>query len=301
MNKFIRSNFGLMLLFSAFLGLLIPDPGKYAPLIILVLLFTIIFSSFFQFDLRWGTNRNNLLKAIAFVLIRYILLPVIIYYLLSPFSDFLAFSFYFLALIPAGTSSPVIGHMVGGNFNLSILILVVSNFLITITIPLMAPLLSKSFLTIDAWSLFRTLLLTIVLPFFVHLPFRKSARFFSFTKNYLPVVVVICLNLIFCIIVSRNKPILLSQLDHSLPYLMATFLFLAFLYLAGWLIFYNRSFPEIISGSVASGLNNIGLAISLSTLYLSSQITILFIYGEFAWVLSLIALKRIIPIIIRKS
>jgi predicted Na+-dependent transporter len=240
------------------------------------------------------------LKAIAFVILRYIVLPVIIYYLINLFSPFLAFSFYFLALIPAGTSSPVIGQMLGGNFNLSVLILVTSNFLITITIPLMAPLFSQSILSIDAGGLFRTLLLTIVLPFFIHLPFRKSRRFVVFTVQYLPVVVVICLGLIFCIIIARNKPVLLNKLENAIPYLAMAFFFLIFLYMAGWLIFKRLAVPEQISAAFASGLNNIGLAVSLSTLYLSSQITVLFIYGEFAWVLALIVLKRIIPIIVRK-
>jgi predicted Na+-dependent transporter len=300
MIRLIRSNFGIILLISAFLGLLIPNPGRIAPGIILVLLFIIIFSSFFQFDIRWETYRKDILKAIAFVFLRYVFLPVIIYYIINPFSSFLAFSFYFLALIPAGTSSPVIGQMLGGNFNLSILILVTSNFLITITIPLMAPLVSRNILSIDAWGLFRTLFFTIVLPFFIHLPFRKSRRFVVFTIQNLPVIVIICLGLIFCIIIARNKLVVLNELENAIPYLTMALFFLIFLGLSGWLIFKRFSVPEQISASVASGLNNIGLAVSLSTLYLSSQITVLFIYGEFAWVLALIVLKRIIPIIARK-
>ena len=93
---------------------------------------------------------------------------------------------------------------------------------------------------------------------------------------------------------------LLNKLDIALPYLAIAFLFLSFLYLTGWFIFKGLRVQEKISGSVASGLNNIGLAVSLSTLYLSTQVTILYIYGEFAWVLALIAVKRIIPLIARK-
>jgi predicted Na+-dependent transporter len=300
MIKLVRSNFGLILLISALIGLIIPNPGKYAPTSILILLFIIIFSSFFQFEMKWETNRKELLKSLIFVILRYVILPLIIFYILNPFSSFLAFSLYFLALIPAGTSSPVVGHMLGGNYNLSILILVISNFLITITIPLMAPMLSNSSFSIDSWSLFRTLIFTIVLPFFVHLPLRKSIRFVNFTKKYLSIVVVICLAVIFSIIIARNKTVLLNKLEIALPYLSIAFFFLSFLYLSGWLFFRSLKIPDQISGSIASGLNNIGLAVSLSTLYLSTQVTILYIYGEFAWVLALIAMKKIIPLIARK-
>jgi len=300
MNKLIRANFGVILLISASLGLVIPDPGKYAAFAILFLLFLIIFSSFFQFDLSWKANRSELLKAAVFVSLRYILLPILIFFMLNPFSTFFAFAFFFLALFPAGTSSPVIGQMLGGNYNLTILILVLSNFLITLTIPLLTPLFSKSILSIDAWGLFRTLLFTIVLPFFVHLPFRRSAIFVNLSKNYLTSLVVVCLGIIFYIIVARNKSVLLSHLEIAIPYLLGSVIFLILLYLAGALIFYRFSRPVIISGLIASGLNNIGLAVSLSTLYLNSSVTVLFIYGEFAWVIALILVKRIVPIVFRK-
>lgn len=293
MKRFITANFSIILLLSSLLGMFLPSPGGITPILMLALLFVIVFSSFFQLDFNRQAFRENFTKAVVYSVIRFVVLPVAVYYMVLPFGNFYAFALFFLALMPGGTSSPALCALMGGNFNLSLFILVVSNVIIVATVPLLAPVYARSVLEINALSLFKTLVITIFLPFFVHLPLRRYPQVSGWMKSNMSLIVIICLSLMLMLAISRNRNLLLGNPGIALIYFGISIVFFLFLYAAGWLIGFIGKTGDHVAGSVSSGSNNIGLAISLSLLYLSPQITLLFIFGEFAWVFGLMGAKRI--------
>ncbi len=293
MKRLFTDHFSIVLLLSSVLGLFLPSPGNITPILMLGLLFIIVFSSFFQMVFNRQAFRENFSKALIYSILRFVLLPIAIYYLLLPFGNFYAFALFFLALMPGGTSSPALCALMGGNFNLSLFILVVSNVIIVATVPLLAPVYARSVLDIDALSLFKTLVITIFLPFFVHLPLRRFVKASNWMKSNLSFIVIICLSLMLMLAISRNRDLLLGNPGMAAVYFAISLVFFLFLYLAGWLIGFIGKTGDHVAGSVSSGSNNIGLAISLSLLYFSPQITLLYIFGEFAWVFGLMGAKRI--------
>ncbi len=293
MKRLFTDHFSIVLLLSSVLGLFLPSPGNITPILMLGLLFVIVFSSFFQMNFDRQAFRENFSKALAYRILRFVLLPVAIYYMVLPFGNFYAFALFFLALMPGGTSSPALCALMGGNFNLSLFILVISNVIIVATVPLLAPVYARSVLEIDALSLFKTLVITIFLPFFVHLPIRRSAKASLWMKSNMSFIVIICLSLMLMLAISRNRDLLLDNPGIAAIYFAISLVFFLFLYLAGWLIGFIGKTGDHVAGSVSSGSNNIGLAISLSLLYLSPKITLLYIFGEFAWVFGLMGAKRI--------
>jgi predicted Na+-dependent transporter len=290
-TTFINKYFSYLILGGSITGLLIPDPGKYTPFIILSLLFVIIFSSYFLFNLKWSIIRAELPRSLIFVALRYVILPVIIYLGLMSFSRFYAFGFAFLALMPAGVSSPAIGQMLGGNYNLSVMNLVVSNLVVIITVPLLTPLMGEGVADIHAADFFRTLFLTIILPFFLHLPLRRSRRLSDFIVRNLRLMVISCLSLVFMFVIAHTKAFLFSNTSKILPFLGYSLLFFALLYISGWYVPGIHAKEDKTSTSVSSGLNNVGIGVSLATLYISPMITVLFIMAEFAWSIALIPVK----------
>ena len=292
MNRLLNGYFGVLLLVSALLGLVIPMPRLAGPLPILMLLFLMIFASFFQLELHPAGSLKSSALALLFSITRFLLLPLLVYYCILPFSKSLAFAFFFLALMPPGNSSPAIGRLLGGNFTFSIILLVLSNALVIFSVSLLSPLFARQVLVIDAAGLFRTLLLTIILPFLLHLPLRRISRFSHWMKGQVSVIVLLSLSVLLFLVVARNSNAVLHSLSRAPVLFFLALLFFLMQYAAGWSFLSGRGRELRISGSIGSGLTNIGLAVSLSTLYLSPDITLLFIYGEFAWVVALILWRR---------
>ena len=112
-------------------------------------------------------------------------------------------------------------------------------------------------------------------------------------RTNLPFITLVSLSLIFIFAIARNKTAILGNLPQLLEFLVVSIGFYGTLYLAGWLLFFRQSRENKITYAVSSGMNNIGLAVSLAALYLPSQICVFLIVSEFAWVGILVPVKYV--------
>jgi predicted Na+-dependent transporter len=291
-NRVSSKYFSVILLLSCLLGFAVPDVGKETSVIILVFLFVVIFCSFFQLDFRKEAFVHNSKKAILYTALRYLAFPLACYYVAAPFSSFYAFTLFFLALMPAAVSSPAFANMFGANMNLSLIILVVSSFLVILTIPFLTPYYLHKESGIRIFDLFKTLMLTVFLPFVLHIPLRKSFQIDKWMRTNLPSITLVSLSLIFIFAISRNKSAILGNLPQLVQFLLVSVVFYTLLYTAGWFVFAKQGRANQISYAVSSGMNNIGLAVSLAALYLPAKVCIFLIVAEFAWVAVLVPVKQ---------
>jgi predicted Na+-dependent transporter len=291
LNRFASAYFSLILLASCVIAFFIPAPGTSIAWVILLALFTIIFATFFRFDLDLAMMKPDIRKAGSYVFLRFLLLPLTGYLLLFFVSPFYAFAAFFLLLMPAAVSSPAFTSLFGAGINLSMLILILSSFFSILTISFLTPLFYQGTTHIGIGRFLFTLLVSILLPFLLHLPMRRYQTFSQGMINNIPVITVIALSCIFVLAISGNRQAILDHPSRILVYLVVSVVLYTAMYGIGWLFGAGSGLEQKITCSVSSGMNNIGLAVSLATLYLPGDICIFLITAEFAWVGILLPLR----------
>jgi predicted Na+-dependent transporter len=294
MKKIVDKYFAGILFLASLVGLIVPEPGQGVSYLILGLLFLIIFTSFFQFELKPGTLQENLAFSIFFSIIRFVAMPIAVFYLIGKFSDFWAFALAFLLFLPPGVSSPAIVSMLKGNFQLAISILFLGNILALFSIPLLIPGWYGLEGNVSASKLVFTLVFTILLPFFLHWPLRKKPKIQLLAKKSLPLVTVFCLSTIIILGVSKNRQYLLQDPVQVIYYFLLALGIYSLIFAMGWLFLPGRGRAEKAAAGLESGMNNIGLGVSLSIIYFAPPYTLFYLASQFAWIFLLMPLKFIV-------
>ncbi len=293
-RAFVNKYFSFILLIAGAVGLFIPDPGDIASYLILIMLFTIIFASSFQLDLKKEVFIYQSRNAIIFTVLRFIIVPVIFFLVLRFVSEFYAFVLFFLLILPAAVASPPVTVMYARHINLSLMIMAFSSIAATITIPVFVPLVSEGVTTINPLNLFQTVFITIVLPFFVHLLFRKKQNIKKWMTLNLSYVTVICISMILMLAISKNKHIVFQQPDMVGGFIVIALIFYLGLFVMGWHMMPTKDFNNKATFTISSGMNNIGLGISLAILYLPPIVAVFCIMAQFAWIISLIPVRFVL-------
>lgn len=272
-------------------AMLIPEPDPGSAKWLLVLLAVIIFSSFFRVSLSDGKFATLMPQATMYVILRFLFLPLAVFLLVLPFSSFYAFCLSFLFLMPAAVASPTYVSLFGISVNMPALILVFSSFFSIITIPFFTPLFFYGQVHISSWPLLKAVLLTILLPFLLHLPIRKFPKISNIISEYLSLITSICLVIMLLIAISLNRKLILADpTGIFIDFILGTFAYVL-MFLSGWFMGFKKGIAHQISNSVSSGMNNIGLGISLSILYLKPEVSVFLIMAEFVWVFILLPVR----------
>jgi predicted Na+-dependent transporter len=291
LNAFINRFFGLILLLAAVTGLFIPAIGADTATLIIISLAVIIFASFFKVGLNRSLFMDDLVPASKYFMMRFVILPVAAYYLIDIFSPFYATSFLLILLLPAAVSSPAFTAMFNGKVSLSLKILVFSSFLSILTIPVFCSLLLSKEVSIDSRHLFYTMIYTIVLPFIVHLPFRRIKGIKRIIILNSPIITALGLIIVFIAATSRNRSVILENPVKVLLYTLVSILGYLVLYLLGYYLLCRADKPRRISYSVSSGANNIGLGVTLTTLFFPGEVNVFFIIAQLSWIFMLIPMR----------
>lgn len=285
-GQLITANFAVTLLIACALGFVIPDVGSVMPHVIVGILALIVFSSFFRLSLDFRVLGGHIRQALLFFVLRFLALPLAVFLVLNCFESEYAGYFLLLLLLPTGVSAPAISTLFRSDIELALTIVTVSHALVVATIPV-AFVFWGGEAGVEPVMLFRTLVLTVLVPFVLHLPFRRSLKIKSFIASRVSLIAVLGLSAIFMLVVAHNRAFLLRRgfvLVGDLGLLLAVY---AVLYFTGWLLSRRAGHARGVSYSFCSGLNNIGLGLSLASLYFPSDWVSFFLVGEFAWILVL--------------
>jgi predicted Na+-dependent transporter len=293
MLPFISRYFGLLLLVSCIIGMLVPSFGDITPRLVMFALAFIIFCSFFRIDLSAGAIMADFALSLKFYLSRFVILPVAIFFAVKWFSEFYALIMLLLFLLPAAVSSPSFTILFGGKPDLSLKILIYSSFLSVLAIPVMMGILPGSLVKVNAVDLLMTLVYTIVLPFLLHLPLRRAIAVRNAISRYNALFTLLGLSLIFIAATARNRPAILGNPSLVALYALEAMGLYFILYLVGYIIMKRQSRAERITMSISSGANNIGLGVTITALFFPGNMNIFFIVAQLAWVVALIPLRKI--------
>jgi len=291
LNIFINRFFGLILLLAALSGLFVPTINADISTIIILSLAVIIFASFFKVELSRSLITDDLLPASKYLLVRFVVLPVVAYYLIGLISPFYAVTFLLILLLPAAVSSPAFTVMFNGHVSLSLKILVFSSFLSILTLPLLCSLLLSREVGIDSRNLFYTMVYTIVIPFLVHLPLRRISNVKKALINNSPLITALGLIIVFIAATSKNRAVILDHPMKVLWYTLISVISYLALYLFGYYVLSGQDKSRRISYSVSSGANNIGLGVTITTLFFPGEVNVFFIIAQISWIFMLIPMR----------
>jgi predicted Na+-dependent transporter len=298
---FIQRYFGILLLLSCLIGLLVPSVGKSTPHIVMFSLAFIIFCSFFQINFSVESLFTDFAVSLKFWVLRYVVLPALVYFFFKWVSGFYAPVLLLSFLLPAAVSSPSFTVIFGGKPDLSLKILVYSSFLSVITIPYLMTLLLGSSIELETGKMLLTLVYSIVVPFFLHLPLRQIKIITDISHRYNALFTLIGLSTIFIVVTARNRPAILGNPELVGWYAIISLAVYSGMYLAGYFLFPSQPASIRKTFSISSGANNIGLGVTITALFFPGDMNIFFIVSQLAWVVMLIPLRKILKEPLAKS
>lgn len=291
--SFIQRYFGLLLLLSCLIGMIVPSVGDHTSLIVILSLAFIIFCSFFQINFTTPALTSDFNISAKFWLVRYVCIPVIVFFAFKWISDFYALVLLLSFLLPAAVSSPAFTAIFGGKPDLSLKILVYSSFLAVLTIPFLMTLLLGTSIKIKTGEMMLTLVYTIVLPFLLHFPLRKINAVKEAIGRYNALFTLIGLSIIFILVTARNKPAIIGNPELVGLFAVEALALYTIMYLAGYYLFPSQHIQIRKTFSISSGANNIGLGVTITALFFPGEMNIFFIVSQLAWVVMLIPLRRL--------
>lgn len=292
MNGFAKKYFNLILVLATIAGLILPPPGKLSGPLILAVLFIIIFASSFKVDFSPAFFRSQSQKIILFYILRFLMLPIVLFVAIYPFSPFYAANVFLLAALPGGVTAPAFTNVFKGNITLALALLILSSVLAPFILPFISDWVMGEALQVNKFQLFLTLLITVILPYVCHLPLRKKQGINRWVQNHDSFISIIGISLIFALAIAEYRPVLLEQPNLILPSFIVSAIAFALLYLFGWFLFFRSSKGDRMALLFNSGANNVALGVVISFLYFPVETGVFFVVCEIVWVLMLIPVRR---------
>jgi BASS family bile acid:Na+ symporter len=292
MMKQINRFFSVILLGACLTGMFIPSFGESTAIVVIVSLALIIFSSFFQINLSFQSLMTDFKISLQFIIIRFVLLPVVLFLIIDQFDSLSALIVLLILLLPAGVSSPAFTVLFGGKADMSLKILLFTSFISIITIPFILRLLLGAEAEVPVGNLLLTLLWTIVIPFLVHLPLRKFKSVRNVMLEYNSLFTLVCLCVLGITVTAKNKSTILENPGLIGIYAVVSFLMYAVMYILGYMFIPKGDHGIRKTLAVSSGANNIGLGVTITTLFFAGKMNVYFIISQILWVLVLIPVRH---------
>lgn len=285
-RHFVESHFGLLMVIGLLLGLLSPLPGMlpdYVPPLILAVMMGFSYSKISMAEMKTIKIR----EISGFYVLRFLIVPFFGFLFFQAVAPDYAYAVLLLLLVPMAVSGAALSGLLGGNATLALTGTVVTSAIAPFLIPLAFEFAGFE-IKLDTWGMFVTLSAIVFAPAVIYfggirnfekpkLWVRENASFFS----------VVLFAVFITIVVSRLRDELLADPAALIvPFLIMGAVYLA-MFALGWLVFLKSDRPTRIAYTAFSGINNIGLGVSLAIMYFPVQEKLYIILCEFLWALFL--------------
>jgi predicted Na+-dependent transporter len=282
-----------MLFIGVAAGLFVPYLDllpKYTPIILVAGVMFFACSKVTSSQMQ-GANYTQLA---IFYILRFILLPALLYYAMLLLSPQYALGALLVALMPIGASAPAISNMTGGNTTLTLFATVFTNVFAPVIVPLIVVLCSGEKLQIDSLGLFLALASCIFCPaalYFVSYKIRPKIK--PYVMRHSQFCVTILLSLMVASVVALRREYFFDNITQSLIAFTLACLLYVVLFGFGFILALRQ--PDMLRRTymVCSGSNNIALSAAIAVLYFSSHTVIFTVVGEIAWVVAVSAYKKL--------
>lgn len=230
-------------------------------------------------------------KIVILFVSRYLILPVLLYFIGLQISPDFGLALLLLTLLPAGVSSPGFASLFKANVALTIAIVLFSSLLAPFYIPLMIKKIAHLSIEISALNMLVLIASIVVAPILFSLPFRRSKRFSTFMVENNSGLLLPLVWFTIVVPISRIRGKFFADVTF---YLEATFGFI-FLYII--FIFFGILIAKILknvcvkSNIISSSIHNITLGVVIALIYFSESVSTLVITANISLLLMVTFLK----------
>ncbi len=278
----IENNFALCLVFFAALGLFLPSFGDYSDKLVIIFVAGLVYFSGPSIKIKEMLD-VDIFQIGTFTLLRYAILPIIFFYIAQLIVPDYAVGILLLTLMPAAMAVASLCAISSSKVALGLSITLISSLLTPLFVPAVFSFLGH-YVEVNTISLFVSLLLVVIVPLFLY--FGPTVRF-NVTKNWVTenakMMSIILMALILYVVVSSYRTEFLENIDMLLKGTFIMFVVFFLCYLFGYVFGFFVPKEQRSTYIIASGTMNNGLAIGVSFLYFSAEITFFIMISEIVW------------------
>lgn len=291
MKLFIENNFNIILLMSVVIGLVLPGLEHFPKSTAMILISSAIFFSCSRVSIDELKN-VNIKSAIVFYVIRFLLLPIPIYYTALYFVPEYALGVLLIALVPVGASAAAVAVVSRANASLSLSATVITNALAPFVMPALIYMLGGSGMEINVIDLLITLSFAIFLPSFLYFGIvRRVEKLKSFVRRESQLFSILCIGAMMAAVTALEKDYILNNIGQVGYISLIGCILFAALYGIAWIFSLRMNVSDRKTYMICSGVNNTGVGAGLALLYFSPATILFVIVAEVPWALGLMAFK----------
>ncbi len=283
MRNLIESNFGLVLLISCVVGLAVPALAAVPDASAFVSLAILTYASCFKLkdggfsEIRWG-------NITLFYVVRFIILPIILFVItLKIFPEYAA-AIFLLALLPTAVSSPAFANMFGGRVPPAFAIVILSTILAPFLIPLQCSLvLADASVTPTTLPLFKTLAFCIFVPMLLYFMTHNFRKFGKVMYDNVKLISIILVAFVIALVIAKQREFILGNtVGIIIPILLTLVCYIIF-FACGWMFAKGKDRQTRISFATCSTFNNVALGVSIALLHFPQKVVLFVAVSEMAW------------------
>ncbi len=289
---FVENNFNLVLSLSVVIGLLTPALGHLPESSAIILISLAIFFSCSRVTVD-ELRHIDFKAALSFYVVRFVIVPIPIYYAALYLLPDYALGILLLAMAPVAASATAYAMVIKANPSLSLSATVITNALVPLSLPFVFYILGLGDdIHIDIFELFFTLSIAIFIPalsYFLLVRRIKPAKLYmrSNAKFYSTIFVAGMM----AIVTSMQRDFILGNpLYVLLLGGIGCALFFLF-FVIGFVFSRGMNFVDRKTYMSCSGINNTGLVVGLAFLYFSQETALFIVIAEIPWTMALIGMK----------
>lgn len=296
LHVFIEKYFWIFFLTGILSGIAFPVHNDFFMSLLKPLIMIMLFLVFLKTDIMLVIRKMQNYKLMGIIVfLNMILIPLLLFLIINPFSHNLAIGILLLTSMPAAVASPALTDIVKGNIALSMGIVITTSIVAPLTVPILFWFIQLNDLSVNQWWLFKDLALLIFIPMVTSQAIKKYAPKIVEKKGHLftPVNIIILTLMVYTVMGSQREVIL----NDSINILWQTgFLYLIFLllHILGYFMGIAEDDKGRIATTIGSAYRNNGMAIVLAALYFEPSIVVLMVLTELPWNTLIIPFKKFI-------
>lgn len=284
MKRFIETHFSFVLVLACVAGLIVPGmpdlPNSSAVMALAVLMFV----SCYRLrdakisDLKWR-------DVATFYLLRYMMLPLILWWVASQIVPTYAVGVFLQSVLPAAVASPAFTVIYGGTVTIAFAVVIASQLLTPALIPLQFVALGGGHVSPSPQQLFITLVLCILLPMALYALVRKHKKSADWFYAQTKLISILLIAFVIALAIAKQRDVILHNLDSLLVALIVNLCCFAAYMLFGWFFAARKNLEERIAFTTCSSFNNAALGVSLALMHFAPEVVLFVAVGEIVWAL----------------
>lgn len=296
-RAFIENHFSLVLVLAALAGLVVPGlpdlPNESA---VVTLAFLMFFACYKLRDggfntIRWG-------EVSLFCLLRYGVLPVVLWGIAHVLIPDYATAILLLTTVPSAVSAPALTAIYNGAVPAAFAIAIVSQLATPFMVPMQFTWLSYLELAPAGQvipppsHLFMTMVWCIFVPLLVYSVTRHHKRSAEVFYEKGKLLAILLVSFVIALVIAKQRDVILSNLPHlGVSFVIALCCFGIYI-VFGWVFSRGQLPAERITYTTCSGFNNVALSVSLALLHFGADVILFVAIAELGWSLLPMLLGR---------